>query len=71
MIATNKYDYRKNKYIILVQNPDDKMGYEYIAAQNSRIYKDDIVSIIGTTNQQYILEEDEIKNVLRRYEGFS
>lgn len=45
------------------------MGLDYNSSENNRAYKDDIMSIIGTTNQQYILEEDEIKGVLRRYEG--
>ena len=34
----------------IVGNPDDKMGLDFNTNENNRAYKDDIVSIIGTTN---------------------
>ena len=34
----------------IVGTPDDKMGLDYNSSVNNRAYKDDIISIIGTTN---------------------
>lgn len=53
---------------MLAIDPNDHLRNEFINNEHYRGYKDDIVSIIGSSNQ-YVLEEDEVKDVLRRYDG--